>query len=150
MPPNKRIEQIVLPNTCILCLFLHKHLFLWRKINNVAPARGTWLRTHYWGIKRRKSPAPGGNGTHELKSLASQVCALPLCNNRCSYIEQYYSLPSRDVFVSSDQEVEGLQLPELGQVTGQAQGHQKTAFLRLKGKWTNGLDWAFANLQVAT
>ena len=31
--------------------------FLLRKISSVAPPWRTWLRTHYWGIERRKKPS---------------------------------------------------------------------------------------------
>ena len=34
-------------------------------------------------IEEEKSPAPGGNQTHNLKSFAPLSCALALCNNHC-------------------------------------------------------------------
>lgn len=48
--------------------------------------------------------------------------------------ESIKALPSCNVLVASDQEIETLQLAELRQVTGEAQRHQETALLRLKFK----------------
>lgn len=44
---------------------------------------------------------------------------------------RFHVLPGRDVLIASDQEVEGLQLAQLGQVTGQSKGHQEATLLRL-------------------
>ena len=71
--------MLVLPHAAQI-----KHIFLCRKIIGVAPPRGLWSRTHYWGIEtEEKSPGPGGNWTHDLKSFAPQVYAPPLCYNHC-------------------------------------------------------------------
>ena len=52
---HKEMLITFLPNLCIIWLFCFKHLpFLFRKISNVAPSWGTWLRTHYWGILLRE------------------------------------------------------------------------------------------------
>ena len=58
--------------------------FLLRKISSAASPWETWLRMLYREMEREeKSPAPGGYQTHNLKSIASQVFALPPCYSRC-------------------------------------------------------------------
>ena len=79
-----QICQICAYHACFAPSCTAKLLFLWKKLTSVAPPRGIWLKIHYWGIGRKeKSPAPGGNQTHNLKSFGLEACALPLCYNHC-------------------------------------------------------------------
>ena len=75
-----------LPNTLVFPQVAKRSIHFKGKIKNVAPPRGTWLRTHLWGREREeKSTTPSGNRTHDLKSSAPQECALPLCYNCCPH-----------------------------------------------------------------
>ena len=90
--------QICAYHVCFTPSCTATYLFLWKKINCVAPPWGTWLRSHFWGKEsKEKSPTAGGNRTHNLENFAKLACVLPLCYNRCTigktYSAQYDYLP---------------------------------------------------------
>ena len=77
-----------LPNMCILSLFrpkLHRWAFIFCLGKSVVLRllEGPDLGHTTEGWKKKKSTAPGGNQTNDLKSFGLPACALPLCYNRC-------------------------------------------------------------------